>query len=227
MHFRWIEQFDLFLLDFDGLLVDTERLHYAAYQTLCKNRGFALPWNFERYCGIAHHDGKIAPALYAELPELYAKEPNWNVLYAEKKQAYMELLRAGKITLLPGVEELLKALSIRKTKRCVVTNSWEEHVKLIRGALPILNTIPVWITREQYERSKPAPDGYFKAIELLADSSDRIVGFEDTLRGIQALKETRARPILICSNEHPQLKESALSGISRFSSLVDIPAKLS
>ncbi len=219
MHFRWIEQFDLFLLDFDGLLVDTEQLHFAAYQTMCKNHGCILPWDFNHYCEIAHYDTGISNAIYSTLPELYAKEPHWNVLYAEKKQAYMDLLKKGKVALLPGVENFLKALSIRKIKRCVVTNSAEEQVKLIRSFHTILNTIPVWITREQYERAKPAPDGYLKAIELLADSSDRIVGFEDSLRGIQALKATDARPVLICPDQHPQLKETALNGISRFSSL--------
>lgn len=218
MHFRWIEKFDLFLLDFDGLLVDTERLHFAAYRTLCQKHGVALPWDFDHYCGIAHKDGNISAALYAEFPQLLAKAPDWNLLYAEKKQIYMDLLQNGQVSLLPGVEEFLKALSIRKTKRCVVTNSWAPQVKLIRQILPILDTIPVWITREHYEKSKPAPDGYLKAIELLADHADRIVGLEDTFRGIQALKETRAEPVLICSDKHPQLKESGLQGISRFSS---------
>jgi HAD superfamily hydrolase (TIGR01509 family) len=222
MHFKWIDKFDLFLLDFDGLLVDTERLHYAAYQRMCKNRGFLLPWDFNRYCEIAHYDGGIAPVLYAEIPKLHTLQPDWSVLYAEKKQAYMDILKEGKISLLPGVEEFLKVLSIRKIKRCVVTNSWEEQIKWIRAALPILNTIPVWITREQYEKAKPAPDGYLKAIDLLADHSDRIVGFEDTFRGIQALKETRAEPILICSDKHPQLKEAGLKGISRFTSFEHI-----
>ncbi len=222
MHFRWIDQFDLFLLDFDGLLVDTERLHFAAYQALCQKHGCRLTWDFDHYCGIAHKDGNISAALYTEFPQLLAKEPDWNRLYAEKKQLYLDLLQQGKIALMPGVEDFLKALSIRKIKRCVVTNSWATQVKLIRLAQPILDTIPVWITREQYENSKPAPDGYLKAIELLADHADRIVGFEDTFRGIQALKETVAKPILICSDRHPQLKESGLQGISRFSSFESV-----
>lgn len=225
MHFKWIEQFDLFLLDFDGLLVDTERLHFAAYVAMCQKHGFNLEWDFDRYCLIAHRDVGISEAIYKEFPELYVKEPDWNVLYAEKKQAYLDLLKQGKLTLLPGVENFLKALSIRKIKRCVVTNSLEEHVKFIRNALPILDTIPVWITREQYARAKPAPDGYMKAIELLADASDRIVGFEDTYRGIQALRSTSAKPVLICHDTHPQLTEVSLKGIKRFSSLEEI-AKL-
>ncbi len=32
----------------------------------------------------------------------------------------------------------------------------------------------------------PAPDAYLKALELLADPGDRIIGFEDSLRGVQS-----------------------------------------
>lgn len=216
MHFKWIERFNLFLLDFDGLLVDTERLHFAAYQAMCKRHGFALKWSFNDYCQIAHKEVRIAEAIYATFPELFSQQPDWNILYAEKKEAYLDLLKEGRIKLMPGVDQFLQALSQRKIKRCVVTNSLEEHVKLIRSALPILDTIPVWITREQYDRPKPAPDGYLKAIELLADVGDRIIGFEDTYRGIQSLMGTAATPILICPSDHPQLSESGLKKVSHF-----------
>ncbi len=81
---------------------------------------------------------------------------------------------------MPGVEELLKELIELKSKRAVVTNSTKEQIETIKELLPLLKSIPLWITREDYENPKPAPDGYLKAMEVLADSGDRVIGFEDS-----------------------------------------------
>jgi HAD superfamily hydrolase (TIGR01509 family) len=214
---RWIGKFDLYLFDLDGLLVDTERLHFAAYKALFESYGHSLEWEFKEYIQIAHTsaDG-LQEALH---PLLKDKQPNWETLYLEKKQIYLQLLRKGKLELMPGVEKLLKELSTMGIKRCVVTHSSKELVEMIKTRLPILQSIPVWITREDYDAPKPASDGYHKAIELLADPGDKMIGFEDSLRGLKALMGTPAKPILVCDPAHPQLKKESLEGISKYPSM--------
>lgn len=220
---RWIERFDLFLLDFDGLLVNTEQLHYEAYQTLCKNLGLNLPWDFSQYLQIAHlsSDG-IRKAIYTIFPHL--KEEDWQELYLEKKKLYVDILKKQKLALMPGVEALLKELARMQIKRCVVTHSPKEQVEWVKSFLPILKTIPVWITREDYIEPKPSSEGYQKAIALLGEPGDRIIGFEDSVRGLQALQGTAAIPMLICDAAHPQLQEPAVRQAFHYSSLEKIPA---
>lgn len=222
---KWIQQFDLFFLDFDGLLVNTEELHYKAYCILCRRKGYDLPWTFQEYCFIAH-TSHVLTNIYIIFPKLKEKEPDHEILYLEKKQIYKELLAQEKLTLMPGVHNFLLELSRCQVKRCVVTHSPNEQVFLIRNALPILDTLPIWITREQYDRPKPAPDSYLKALELLQDPGDRSIGFEDTLKGVLALKNAQISPVLICDKNHPQLKDSALLGIKHYVTFEEIPANL-
>jgi len=219
---NWISKFQLFLFDFDGLLVNTEALHFEAYQTLCARHGFKLNWDFSTYCGAAHFDAtSLREALYAHLPGLYAKQPVWEELYAEKKEIYMELLRQGRLQLMPGVERLLRALQEVGIKRCVVTHSPQEQVDYIRQMIPTLNLIPHWVTREDYLHPKPAPDGYEIAIERFAARGDEMIGFEDSLRGLQALKSTRKTlAVLISSFLHP-LFDAKTPHFSSFSSIPD------
>jgi beta-phosphoglucomutase len=217
----WIHNYQLFLFDFDGLLVNTEKLHFAAYVEMCKGRGFVLDWDFNKYCSIAHSDDTaLRKAIYWQFPKLFEQEPDWMVLYAEKKRAYFRLLEEGRLELMPGVEKLLKALEKANIKRCVVTHSLREQVDYIKEKLPLLNTIPVWITREDYTRAKPDPDGYLRAIERLGEPGDMIVGFEDSLRGFKALSGTSAKPVLICRDDHPQMRE--MRGITHFNSLEQV-----
>jgi beta-phosphoglucomutase len=208
-----MRDYQLFLFDFDGLLVNTEELHYLAYKQMCQQFGVELDWSFERYCCAAHYDSDaVRNQLYGQYPELYQREPNWDILYAEKKRRVIALLEQG-TTLMPGAEEILTHLQENGIKRCVVTHSAEELVAVARAQHPILNTIPHWITRHDYSHPKPQPDCYLKAIEKLADPNDRIVGFEDTPRGIKALSQTRAQPVLICKVSYPEIPEFVSNGI--------------
>jgi beta-phosphoglucomutase len=207
---HWSEKFDLLLFDFDGLLVDTEPVHYEAYRQLCRRYGYSLPWDFSQFLQVAHSSSEgLRIHLHPHLGDY-----DWKDLYTEKVKIYLHLLRNHPLDFLPGVEALLEQISHLGLKRAVVTNSTKEQIDRIKEALPLLNSIPVWITREDYEHPKPAPDGYLKAIELLADPGDRIVGFEDSLKGINSLKQTAALPVLICDPSHPQMKgEEVLSGV--------------
>lgn len=190
-----MEQFQLFLFDFDGVLVDTEPLHYQAYAQVFINRGIPWPFDFEQYCTVALGASQgVKKALYERLPDL-----DWDAIAAEKKQIYLELIKAQPLRLMPGVEDILQALQSQKRVSCVVTNSYRHQVETIKEALPLLKLIPHWITREDYKDPKPSPDGYIKAIELFAPTPDcSVIGFEDSLKGFQALSQTRARSVLIC-----------------------------
>jgi beta-phosphoglucomutase len=206
---NWILQYQLFLFDFDGLLVDTERLHYQAYINMCADRGFQLTWSFHRYSAAAHHKSTdLRDQIYLEFPDLQAKEPNWQVLYEEKKRHFLNLIENGTVPLLPGAADLLLALQEAGIKRCVVTHSATSLIQKIRQQNPILDTIPHWITREDYTNPKPSPECYQIAIAKLAQPHDRIIGFEDSPRGLHALIGTQAKPILICPPDSSYLENT-------------------
>ncbi len=202
----WINKFDLFLFDFDGLLVDTEGLHFEAYQQLCAKYDCKLPWTLDQFFNIAHTS---ALGIRNEIERLFPQMldgTSWDVLYSEKKSIYQKLLQSGNLSLLPGVQPLLEKLSLLNKKRCVVTNSTLPQIELIKSHIPVLQTIPYWFTRESYTNPKPAPDGYLKALQELKRPQDRVIGFEDSLRGLKALEQAGVEnTVLICMSSHPQL----------------------
>lgn len=219
----WIHKFQLFLFDFDGLLVNTEEIHYLAYKRMCANRGIDFNWDFDRYCRIAHYSAHgLSEQIYGQFPQLKAAEPSWDVLYAEKKRAIIDLLNEGAVHPMPGAEQLLLALKEASIPRCVVTHSPDELVSVVRRKNPILDSIPVWFTREHYSHPKPHPECYFKAIQMLASPEDKIIGFEDTPRGLTALMETRATPVLVCEINYPEISSFVSKGALHFPTLASV-----
>lgn len=220
-----LQNIQLVLLDFDGLLVNTEHLHFEAYRRMCAQRGHTLAWDFASFCSIAHRSSTgLKEKMYADLPALYQEEPNWDVLYKEKKAEYLKLLEEGAVELMPGVGRFLCYLEQKKIKTAVVTNSAREQIDLIKQKIPLLQSIPVWITREDYRNPKPAPDGYLRALAELSEPGDSVLGFEDTLRGYSALEAAEVDGVVVSevlSEEFQrELSEKGARIIPTFESLI-------
>ncbi|ADI37745.1 HAD family hydrolase [Waddlia chondrophila] len=219
---EWTKDYQLFLFDFDGLLVNTEEIHYQAYKKMCRDRGFELPWDFSRYCQVAHyHQETLRRELMQSVPGLERMESDWEVLYQEKKQAMVELLSKGSVTMMPGAEKLLRVLDQEGIERCVVTHSPLEQIELIKQGNPILFSIPHWFTRESYTKAKPDPECYLNAIEKLCPEEGKVIGFEDTPRGMQALMETPAEAVMITQVNYPEQETFVSRGAKLFNSLAD------
>lgn len=214
---QWIHDFDLFLFDFDGLLVNTEHLHYQSYVNVLEKMGHRLNLSFSNFIELAHFNSKAwKEAVIREVPEL---EFEWKTVYEKKRENYLSLIGTGKVELMPGVQELLTALDKANIFRCVVTNSPLEQTQLLSSQISILKTIPKWVTREDYEKPKPNSECYLKAIELYGKVGDRIIGFEDSVRGLQALLGTPALAVLICPKHHPLLEIALDKGGVHFESI--------
>lgn len=216
LNFGWLENFDKIFFDLDGLLVNTEKLHYRAYCQTFIDRGYKLKWNFSTYCQKALIDNSsLSNAIFKSFPSFHGDISLWNEIKYEKTQKYLNMLQCEKINFLPGVERLLKDIKAKGTECCVVTNSSESETILIKKSLPLLNVIPHWITREHYEKPKPNPDGYLTAKKLIScKDSDRIIGFEDSYRGVTALKNAKIFNILICPL--PYIERSILELVKDF-----------
>lgn len=191
----WIKDFDLFLFDFDGLLVDTESLHFEAYRQTCARLGLTLDWDMREYGKAAYfHASGLKEALCALFPKVL-NEAFWPEFYAKKQRCFIELVQ--EVHLMPGVQELLARLKEAGKKRVVVTHSTRHMVDTVRRRLSALESIEHWLVREDYKNPKPAPDGYLLAIQKYGKPSDRVIGFEDSPKGLQALIAAGVQAVLI------------------------------
>lgn len=187
-----IASYQYFLFDFDGLLINSEPLHFKAYKQAFERYDVLLANNFEEFIKLAHADPFWLKTLEKKHKHIYGKIEE---IREYKHTLFNTLIESNTIELMPGVKELLIELSDKSMPACVVTNSMRAHVNIMKRPHEILNTIENWLCREDYEKPKPAADGYLKAKEF--HPNKKAIGFEDTLKGIEALNNAQVRPVLV------------------------------
>lgn len=218
----WISHYQLFLFDFDGLLVNTEQLHYLAYKQMMQARGITLKWSFERYCQSAHYSSeKFRQEIFVEYPELQEQDPTWEILYREKQFNMERMLKEDTVSLMPGVHSLLDKIQSANINHVVVTHSPLALISVVKAQHGVLQNIPHWITRQDYTHPKPHSECYQVAVQRHSRPGDRIIGFEDSPRGITSLLGINSEAVLIAQAPYPEIPDFIKRGVKVFGSLED------
>jgi beta-phosphoglucomutase-like phosphatase (HAD superfamily) len=127
-----INNYDLFLFDLDGTLINTEDIHYQSYLEALINYGYQKEFTFNDYCRICHLDD-IAMQQFVEL--------NLNIVYEKfyqtKKTIYLSKLNDS-LCLINGFDKFLSELKRLNKKTCIVTHSSRDTIDFILEKLPIL-----------------------------------------------------------------------------------------
>ena len=221
-HEMSLHAFDLILLDLDGLLVDTELFHWKAYQIMCYRKGGNLSWDYQKYLQTAGSSAtSIREQLQKEVPVIFEMN-SWDQLYQAKKEALWELMSTSPIPLMKGVEEWIKKVSAQKPL-AVVTHSPKDFVEKVRSEHPIFSCLDIWIFREMYNDPKPSPDCYLLACASCGVEPKKAIGFEDSLRGIDALDRAGCSAVLVNDRDSHVQATCRVRGLPVFLSFAEIP----
>jgi HAD superfamily hydrolase (TIGR01509 family) len=166
------------LLDFDGTLVDTERLQWRSYERALAPFGVSVGLEEYRRHFIRAAGGSDWACRRYALP--VAPED-----LRERKAIEYRALIPDEVRPCPGAEVLLERLAGRR-RLAVVTNSVRAEVDAILAHLRWTAAFDVVVAREDYRRAKPAPDGYLEAAARLGCAARDCVVVEDTERGVRA-----------------------------------------
>lgn len=173
-------RYDSILFDFDGVLADTEPLHYQCWKKVLSGFGVDLPWDYySRNCiGTSEHDtiraylGLANPPL--EFDQLWAE-------YPRKKELFRELIRK-EVPLAAGARELLGELRDAGRRIAVVSSSNRREVEPALITAGIREFFEALVCGMEVARLKPAPDPYLRAAELLGSKRPLVV--EDSAAGV-------------------------------------------
>jgi len=169
------------IFDLDGTLVDSETLHYRAWEkTLLQNGVPSFSFEeFLRFIGTSNE--KVAKD--------YIKSHNISKnivdLVLEKQTIYMELL--PEIELCSGVREMLNRFD-GKMEMAVASSSHKKEIMAILSMNNLLGYFSHVVGGDMVRKKKPDPEIYLRVQSLLQLLPGECVAFEDSAHGLNAAK---------------------------------------
>jgi len=170
---------DALLFDFDGVLADTEPVHYACWRELLEPFGIHLDWGFyQREC-IGVSDRLMIHTLAAARTPPIPFEEIWPE-YERKQVMFRERLELNP-PFLPETIDLVKNLAVQY-RLAVVSSSGRSEVEPPIERAGFRSCFQAFVCGREVPNLKPAPDPYLKAAELLGSKRPLVV--EDSAAGI-------------------------------------------
>src|SRR5687768_13020884 len=167
------------LFDFDGVIVNSEPLHFQALHEVLLAERIELRED-EYYRELIGFDDRGA------IRHLFAKrgrplEPRTLLsLMALKSRAMMELIGRRQFAALPGVEQFVRDL----WRRCplgICSGALREEIEAMLEGVSLRDCFSVITAAEDVTVGKPDPQGYLMTAKLLAEKAKRSIRPQDCL----------------------------------------------
>lgn len=183
------------IFDMDGLMVDSEPLHYKAFDEVFRKYGKHLTEkdNNDLYVGISDMDAAEDMVKRFGLP-ITAEE-----LVLQKEVEGNKLLSS--VTARPGLMELLNKLHKAGIKKAIASSSKVVIIEIVVKALGISNYIDAYCSAEHVKRGKPFPDLFLLAAKELDVNPKECLVLEDAPAGVKAARIAGMKVYAIPSKE--------------------------
>lgn len=198
-------QAEAVIFDFDGVIVDTEPLHYKAFQQILIPYGLGYSWEqyVETYMGFDDRDA-FAEAFGTKGRQLSHDE--LAQLIAAKADIFQDVVRGG-VTPYPGVIELIKKLHRTKTPLAICSGALQSDIMPILEMLNISDCFGIVVSADEVSKSKPDPECYRLAFERLSAhwplsvlSPAQTLAIEDTPAGISAASKAGLQVVAVTNS---------------------------
>ena len=183
--------FDAYLFDCDGTIVDSMPLHYKAWKQILGE--WNCEFSEERFYAWG---GMPIVEIISTLNKEYGLSMPVETLAARKESLYFELLPE-----LKPVPEVVEHIFDQhgKIPLAVVSGSTRDSVVASLTALRLLDRFDALVCAGEYRNSKPHPEAFLLAAEKLGVPPNACLVFEDTDMGIEAataagMKSARVPP---------------------------------
>ena len=172
-----------FIFDLDGVIVDTAKYHYLAWQKIANelNIEFTLEHN-ELLKGVSR---VRSLDIILELGKIEASQEDKNRWLFQKNEDYLSyLVDMNESEILPGVFTILKFL--KENNQPIALGSASKNARPILEKTGLLSYFDAIVDGNDVTNAKPDPEVFLIAAKLLETKPEDAIVFEDSVAGIQA-----------------------------------------
>ena len=181
-----------FIFDLDGVIVDTARYHFLAWQKLAQELGIEFtPEHNEGLKGVSR---VRSLDIILELGGVDAVQEDKNKWLLQKNEDYLTyLVDIDENEILPGVLRVLKQL--KESNQLIALGSASKNARPILEKTGILLYFDAIVDGNDVSNAKPDPEVFLQAARLLNASNENSIVFEDSVAGIQAANSAKMMSI--------------------------------
>jgi len=186
--------------DFNGVIVDDERHHCTSLLAVLEEWGLVVdPATYYRdYLGYDDR-GCFVHAWRAANRTLDTRV--LDRLIAAKNARYHQLITAD-LTLVPGVQDFVRALHAEGTRLVVVSAARRDEITHVLEVAKLTAYFDGIVAAEDVSRTKPDPEGYRKGLGVIGLPASHCLVIEDSLPGLRAGRAAGMR-VAMLTTSHP------------------------
>lgn len=192
------------IFDFDGVITDSEILHYRAFNLALAKHGVEITKKdyYKKYLGLTDLD------FFKELAAkniLHVTEAEMKNLLVQKNHSFEHLAQTGG-HIIDGVIDFLEMLKLNKIPMSICSGALRSEIELILHKAKIRSYFEEITSAEEVVRGKPDPQGFLIALKKLnklftpeIKSQDCVV-IEDSHWGLEAAQNAKMHTIAVTNS---------------------------
>ena len=172
-----------FIFDLDGVIVDTAKYHYLAWQKIANE--LKIDFTHEHNELLKGVSRVRSLDIILELGKVTASQEDKNRWLVQKNEEYLTyLIDMDASEILPGVLPILQFL--KDNNQPIALGSASKNARPILEKTGLLSYFDAVVDGNDVTNAKPDPEVFLMAAKLLNITPENAIVFEDSVAGIQA-----------------------------------------
>ncbi|MEJ6950788.1 HAD family hydrolase [Natronospora cellulosivora (SeqCode)] len=178
------------IFDMDGVIIDSEPIHYQVNQLLYKELGIKVSdEEYSTFIGVSNSDH------WTILKKKYNLSDSIEELVMRQNEGNISHLQDSDEKAIPGILELLKELEENNIKIALASSSGMKYIEAVLDKFGIDAYFSVKVSGEEMDKGKPNPDIFLEAAKRLELNPEDCLVIEDSENGVKAAKKAGMRCI--------------------------------
>ncbi|RZJ30519.1 MAG: beta-phosphoglucomutase [Flavobacterium sp.] len=172
-----------FIFDLDGVIVDTAKYHFLAWQKISDELGVEFtPEHNEKLKGVSR---VRSLEIILDLGKIQASQDDKDIWLKQKNEDYLSYIEnMDQSEILSGVLNILQFL--KENGQPIGLGSASKNARPILEKVGILDFFDAIVDGNDVTNAKPDPEVFVQAARLLGIKNEDSIVFEDSEAGVQA-----------------------------------------
>ena len=192
------------IFDFDGVISDSEPIHYEAFSETLKPYNFHLSSELYYKDYVGYCDSECFEAVIKDYPDELSQYSVEELVRV--KTEHFAKIANEKANIFNGVAEFIDILESNNIPIAICSGATLCDIKIMLAGFDLINKFQIIVSDDDVTKGKPDPEGYLLALEKLnikngtSIKAENCIVIEDSRWGLQAAIAAKMKTIAVTNS---------------------------